>query len=222
MAKTLHEAVTVHVDDVDGIATVAIWLEMGSNRRELVYASDTGGEQVGVGIFSDFFASTARNVVTDGFEYVFARIGGWRSDPIVIHVVTTDAVGGIAVSQQSFPVTLPAVLAVSSFVPTPGLLPGDVGAFSSDPGVAKNTPITFTVRSAAHVLIALRYKGSLKRYIVYDDGFQEGFVGFSSVVVSDVDQNFSVIPAGGWQGSIDCLSVIAVDDLGNVVNFGDE
>ncbi len=101
------------------------------------------------------------------------------------------------------------------------MAPADFGA---DVAVAKHTPITFTVHGgASHVLVALRYENSHERVIVYDDGFQPGYTAASFAdVVDDENIDFSVIPNGGWLGSIGCFSVIAVDDSGNAINFGDE
>lgn len=95
--------------------------------------------------------------------------------------------------------------------------------FGTDPAVAKRTPITFTVRGSSHVLVALRYANSSDRVIVYDDGFMPPYSAASlTEVVDDENIDFTVLPNGGWSGSIGCLSVIAVDDKGNALNFGDE
>lgn len=213
MSKTLHEEVTVHVDDTDGVKSVSIWLTMGSNPRELVYVSNTGGEDTGVGSFDTRYLDTARNAVTDGFEYVFKRSGGWRALSFTVRTVVIDTAGEMTVEEVEFDVVDPAELAVLDLLPTD---------FGTDVAVAKHTPVTFRVRSAAHVLIALRYSNSSERVIAYDDGFQTAWSASSSAVVDDVDLVFSIIPNGGWQASIGCLSIVATDDLGNAINFGDE
>lgn len=95
--------------------------------------------------------------------------------------------------------------------------------FGTDPAVAKRTPITFTVRGSSHVLVALRYEHSRDRVIVYDDGFMPPYQAASlTEVVDDENIDFVVLPNGGWQDSIACLSVVAVDSAGNAINFGDE
>lgn len=100
------------------------------------------------------------------------------------------------------------------------MLPAD---FGTDPAVAKRTPVTFTVRGSSHVLVVLRYKNSHERIVVYDDGFEDGYDARSSVAVVDANNlDFVVLPNGGWRESIGCLSVIAVSDDGEAINFGDE
>lgn len=209
----LHDAVTVNATDTDGVESVTIYVAMGSNPIEMVYASTTGGEAAGAATFDPRFTDTVRNVVTDGFEYVFQRDGGWRSATMDVTAVVVDAAGEMTVSTTSFTVTDPATLAVLD------VLPAD---FGTDAAAAKHMPVTFTVRGAVHVLVALRYANSSERVIAYDDGFQGAWAAASSAVVDDVDLDFSIIPNGGWQASIACLSIIATDDLGNAINFGDE
>lgn len=94
--------------------------------------------------------------------------------------------------------------------------------FGTDAALAKHTPITFTVRGSSHVLVALRYENSSERVIAYDDGFQDAWGASSSTAVDGDDLNFTMLPNGGWQGSIGCFSIIAVNDSGDALNFGDE
>lgn len=97
--------------------------------------------------------------------------------------------------------------------------PADFGA---DAAIAKHTPVTFTVRGSAHVLVALRYENSSERVIAYDDGFQAAWGATSTTEVVGDDINFTMLPNGGWQGSIGCFSIIAVSASGETLNFGDE
>lgn len=222
MSITLHDTVTVTATDTDGLQVVDIFVDMVGHDRETVYTSTGAGESGGAGAFDARFTDTARVAVTDGFDYTFGRIGGWRSATMTIVVHAIDAAGELTITSQAYTVDDPAALAISAMAPTPGLPPGTAGAFSSSLAVAKQTPITFTVRGAETVFVFLRYTNSSTREVVYNgSSFAPGFAIHSTETDADVDMLFSILPTGGWRGSIDCLAIVAFDDMGGFINVGD-
>jgi hypothetical protein len=112
-------------------------------------------------------------------------------------------------------------VSVDGFSPDPELEPGEPGAFSADWATAKQTPITFTVTNGVFFFIFIRYVNDSKTYGVYNGAiFVSPFDSTSDIADGDPGETiFTIIPAGGWPASIECLNIVIVDEDGGITGL---
>lgn len=122
--------------------------------------------------------------------------------------------------------TTPPTIAVVS--PTPGVVNGQPGGFSSDPAIARTTPIIIDITDATpgllYVCIVCSYPGSVDGIEVYRRGaFRGSFFGSSSVAAIANGLRFTILPNGGWPDALDPATltdirwdVDAIDGDGNL------
>lgn len=113
-ASTIYYAtpVTLEVSLVAGVKAVYIFAESALSPAEVVYASPSGGEPVGVGTFGTKYSSGVRSGFGSGFAYTFARSGGWPGSFLKLTAHVFDAAGVLTVV-TAFYTIIPAAALVS-------------------------------------------------------------------------------------------------------------
>jgi hypothetical protein len=80
-------AITLQVTDTDGFASICTLAEYGTGAYEVVHDGDKFGQV--------YAAQSTRTTITNGFEYIIKRAGGWFGDTVTVRVIAVDSGGEV-------------------------------------------------------------------------------------------------------------------------------